>query len=42
VAGRIERGERIAGVQVRQQQDERICAIQQAQVLQQQRSPGGR
>jgi len=42
VAGRIERGERIAGVQVRQQQDERIRAIQQNQILQRQRTPSGR
>lgn len=42
VANRIERGDRIAGVQVRQQQDERIRAIQQNQILQRQRSPSGR
>jgi len=42
VAGRIERGERIAGVQIRQQQDERIRSIQQNQILQRQRSPNGR
>lgn len=42
VAGRIERGERISGVQVRQQQDERIRTIQQNQILQRQRSPSGR
>lgn len=42
VAGRIERGERIAGVQIRQQQDERIRTIQQNQILQRQRSPSGR
>lgn len=39
VAGRIERGERIAGVQVRQQQNERVRAIEQNQVLQRNRSP---
>ena len=42
VASRLERGERIAGVQLRQQQDERVRAIQQSQILQRQRSPGGR
>lgn len=42
VAGRIERGERIAGVQIRQQQDERIRSIQQNQILQRQRLPNGR
>lgn len=42
VAIRLERGERIAGVQLRQQQDERIRTIQQSQILQRQRSPGGR
>jgi hypothetical protein len=42
VAGRIERGERIAGVQIRQQQDERVRSMQQSQILQRQRSPSGR
>lgn len=42
VANGIERGDRIAGVQIRQQQDERIRAIQQSQILQRQRSPSGR
>lgn len=42
IANRLERGERIAGVQIRQQQDERIRAIQQNQILQRQKSPGGR
>lgn len=42
VAIRLERGERIAGVQLLQQQDERIRTIQQSQILQRQRSPGGR
>ena len=42
VAVRIERGERIAGVQIRQQQDERVRSIQQSQILQRQRSPNGR
>lgn len=42
VASRIERGEQISGVQVRQQQDERIRTIQQNQILQRQRSPSGR
>ncbi|MBW4655682.1 MAG: hypothetical protein KME20_21975 [Kaiparowitsia implicata GSE-PSE-MK54-09C] len=42
VADRIERGDRIAGVQVRRQQDERIRTLQQSQILQRQRSPSGR
>lgn len=42
IANRIERGDRIAGVQVRQQQDERIQTLQQSQILQRQRSPSGR
>lgn len=42
VAGRIERGDRIAGVQLRQQQDERLRSMQQSQILQRQRSPDGR
>ncbi|MBO9378894.1 DNA primase [Sphingomonas histidinilytica] len=42
VARRIEQGERISGIQVRQQQDEPIRAIQQSQILQRQRSPNGR
>ncbi|WP_097093739.1 LPD7 domain-containing protein [Novosphingobium sp. Chol11] len=42
VASRIERGEQIAGVQVRQQRDERVRSIQQSQILQRQRSPHGR
>lgn len=39
VAARIERGERIAGVQVRQQQNERIRSMEQNQILQRNRSP---
>jgi hypothetical protein len=42
MAGRIERGQHVAGVQVRQQQDERVRLIQQSQLLQRQRSPSGR
>ncbi|MBB4642628.1 LPD7 domain-containing protein [Rhizorhapis suberifaciens] len=42
VAGRIGRGERIAGVRILQQQDERIIEMQQTQILQYQRSPSGR
>lgn len=42
VASRIERGEQIAGVQIRQQRDERVRAIQQSQIVQRQRSPNGR
>ena len=42
MAGRIERGQHVAGVQVRQQQDERVRSIQQSQLLQRQRSPSGR
>lgn len=42
MAGRIERGQHVAGVQIRQQQDERIRTIQQNQILQRQRSPSGR
>ena len=42
VAGRIERGERIASVQMRQQQDELVRSLQQSQILQRQRVPGCR
>jgi len=39
VAVRIEKGEQIAGVQVRQQQNERIRSMEQNQILQRNRSP---
>lgn len=42
IASRLERGERMAGIQIRQQQNERIRAMQQNQILQWQKSPGGR
>lgn len=39
VAARIEQGERIVGVQVRQQQNERIGSMEQNQILQRNRTP---
>jgi len=39
VAVRIEKGEQIAGVQVRQQQNERVRSMEQNQILQRNRSP---
>lgn len=42
VAARISRGERIAGVEVKQQQAQRVREIEQSQVLQKSRSIGGR
>jgi hypothetical protein len=42
IAGRLERGERVAGIEVRQQQSQRIREIQQDQILQKSRSLGGR
>lgn len=42
VAARISRGERIAGVEVRQQQAQRVREIEQSVVLQKSRSIGGR
>ena len=42
VAARISRGERIAGIEVKQQQAERVREIERSEVLQKSRSIGGR
>lgn len=42
VAARISRGERIAGVEVKQQQAERVREIERSEILQKSRSIGGR
>lgn len=42
VAARISRGERIAGIEVKQQQAQRVREMEQSQILQKSRSIGGR